>query len=223
MRATASVRSLPLTPPSVRLPEGLGAVRRLQRGEPLLTQGMPAPGLFVVRSGLLFESSDSPEGRWLLHDLLAPGDLSGTLPPDRCSATVRAAGPAQVRMLDPWCLDELFARRPALGIALLRALQRRADDAGRRVCELTWYAVPQRVILRLLDLARRHGRPVPGGVRIEITVTQEQLAAMVGAARETVNRALVRLIAEGLVRLEGRRFVIMDAATGALPWSVLAP
>jgi len=49
---------------------------------------------------------------------------------------------------------------------------------------------------------------VGGGISIEVPLTQEQLAAMVGATRETVNRALVGMVADGLVRLEHRRYVV---------------
>jgi CRP-like cAMP-binding protein len=72
--------------------------------------------------------------------------------------------------------------------------------------------VSRRVLSRLIDLAGRYGRAVPGGVRIEAPITQEQLGALVGATRESVNRALVRLAAAHLVRLEHRRFVVLDDA-----------
>lgn len=212
MGYTATVRRLPLDPVGDPLPDDLGVRRSLRRGQTIVAQGAPAFGLVLVRGGLIFESSVSPEGRSTLHDVLGPGDLAGALPPDPAPASLRAAGPALVQVIDPGLLDTVFARRPALGASLLRAVGRRGDAVRRAAAELHWYGVPRRVLSRLVDLAARYGRPVPGGVRIEAPLTQEQLGALVGATRESVNRALVRLTAARLVRLDGRRFVVLDAA-----------
>jgi CRP-like cAMP-binding protein len=64
---------------------------------------------------------------------------------------------------------------------------------------------------RLLALAHQHGRRTPDGIRIDVPLTQEDLAAMVGAARETVNRTIVSLISSGFVRVEDRRYILRDA------------
>jgi CRP-like cAMP-binding protein len=177
-----------------------------------VAQGAPAPGLIVVRGGHLFESSVSPDGRSALHDVLAPGDVAGAMPPGSAPVSVRSAGRTYVRLLDPLEIESLLARRPAVGASLLRALLRRGDAARRIAAELAWYPVTERILLRLVDLARRLGRRVPDGLVIDVTLTQEQLGALTGCARENVNRALVRLAARHLIRLDGRRMVVLDAA-----------
>jgi CRP-like cAMP-binding protein len=213
MGHTASIRSLPLDRRAgTWLPDELGVRKPLQRGQTLVAQGAPSFGLVFVRRGLVFESSVSPEGRSTLHDVLGPGDVAGGLPPDRAPASLRAAAPALVQVLEPGLVDAVFARRPAVGAALVRAVARRGDAVRRVAAERHWYGVSRRVLSRLIDLAGRYGRAVPGGVRIEAPITQEQLGALVGATRESVNRALVRLAAAHLVRLEHRRFVVLDGA-----------
>jgi CRP-like cAMP-binding protein len=77
--------------------------------------------------------------------------------------------------------------------------------------ELAWCDVSLRVRRRLGELASEHGRSVPDGVRIEVPITQEDLAAMVGAARETVNRALVDLISAGMLRFDRRRYILRES------------
>ena len=120
MGYTATVRRLPLDPIGDRLPDDLGVRRSLRRGQTIVAQGAPAFGLVLVRGGLIFESSVSPEGRSTLHDVLGPGDLAGALPPDPAPASLRAAGPALVQVIDPGLLDTVFARRPALGACQIR-------------------------------------------------------------------------------------------------------
>ena len=70
--------------------------------------------------------------------------------------------------------------------------------------------MPTRVVGRLRDLATHHGVPGPAGVRLRIPLTQDELARMVGASREAVNRTLGALTSRGLLRTEGRTVVIKD-------------
>jgi len=72
--------------------------------------------------------------------------------------------------------------------------------------------VPGRVAKALLDLAARFGVPAEDGLRVTHDLTQEELAQLVGASRETVNKALADFAARGFLRLEGRAVVILDVA-----------
>ena len=75
--------------------------------------------------------------------------------------------------------------------------------------ELAWFDIADRVERRLLDLARRLGRPAPGGTAIPVRLTQDELASMVGATRESVNRAVRALVARGSIDVRGRgRYVV---------------
>ena len=69
--------------------------------------------------------------------------------------------------------------------------------------------MPGRVAKALLDLADRFGRPAEGGVRVAHDLTQEELAQLVGASRETVNKALADFATRGWLRLEARA-VLLD-------------
>jgi CRP-like cAMP-binding protein len=76
-------------------------------------------------------------------------------------------------------------------------------------CDLAWCSVGERIERRLVDLARRLGRPAAGGTLIPVRLTQDDLASMVGATRETANRALGRLLATGAIERQGRgRYVV---------------
>jgi CRP-like cAMP-binding protein len=203
--------------PSTRLGEvtlgrlDLEPERHVQRGETILAQGSPSAAMFVVRGGLLRESAVSPDGRWLVHGLLGRGEVFGSLTPNGASQTaVRAARPSRVTTISATRFDALLMRRPELAWSLLSRIENRIARAERLAQELVWCDVGARVQRRLRELADQHGRSVPGGVRIEILLTQEDLAAMVGAARETVNRVIVGLIAAGMVRVERRRYILQE-------------
>ena len=208
-----SMQPLPLTRTAgLRLPPGFGTERRLERGACALQQGSSGGGLVFVRTGVLREAAVSPDGAWFVHDLLGPGDIAGSLSPAPAANSIRAISGAVVVSIDTRGFDRLLYRHPDSAWAILRALQRRIDRAQSRTRQLAWCGVGDRLLHQLGDLARRHGRPVPGGVRVEVPITQEQLGAMVGATRETTNRALVPLVARGDIRIDARRFVVSREA-----------
>ena len=70
--------------------------------------------------------------------------------------------------------------------------------------------VPGRVAKALLDLADRFGRPATDGILVAHELTHEELAQLVGASRETVNKALAEFVQRGWIRLEARAVVILD-------------
>jgi CRP-like cAMP-binding protein len=78
------------------------------------------------------------------------------------------------------------------------------------VADLVFSDVPGRVAKALLDLSRRFGRKADDGIHVHHDLTQEELAQLVGASRETVNKALADFAMRGWLRLEPRSVVLMD-------------
>jgi CRP-like cAMP-binding protein len=112
----------------------------------------------------------------------------------------------------------LFAAGPT---ALRDGLARRARRASWLACSVAWDRIADRLGTRLDDLAVRFGRPVPGGRILELPLTQEHLAGLTGATRESVNRALAELAAAGRVHRSRGRYVVRPAAPdGAVPLSL---
>ena len=71
--------------------------------------------------------------------------------------------------------------------------------------------MPGRLARTLLNLSKEHGRQVEDGIRIEISLTQTDLAEMTGATRVSINKALGRFRRSKWVKVQGRRFTILDA------------
>lgn len=134
------------------------------------------------------------EGRRFALDVLGRGDLVGGLPGWVAEASVRA-------LVTCWLA-------PAGPAALRDGRARRARRATRVACSLAWDRIPDRVAIRLDDLAERFGRPVPGGLSVRLPLRQEDIAGLTGATRESVNRALVQLTASGRVHGGRGRYLI---------------
>lgn len=193
-------------------PAHLGPSRTYERGRTLLSQGADPQEVFVVRQGLLREAAVSLDGRWFVHGLLGPGDVFGSITRSGpAPASVRTLRPSEVIAVSRLRMDEVIHRHPDAAWWLLTRIERRLGHAQTTAEELAWFEVPGRLRRRLLVLAHQHGRRTPEGIRIDVPLTQEDLAAMVGAARETVNRTIVSLISMGFVRVEHRRYILRDA------------
>ena len=98
----------------------------------------------------------------------------------------------------------------AQGEQLLRVLARRLRRTNDSVADLIFTDVPGRVAKALLQMADRFGSRESDGLRVKHDLTQEELAQLVGASRETVNKALADFVSRGWLRLEPRSVVIMD-------------
>jgi CRP-like cAMP-binding protein len=100
--------------------------------------------------------------------------------------------------------------RPTVALGMLAQIASRLRKANDVNADLGFSDVPGRVAKALLDLADRFGRTADDGVHVHHDLTQEELAQLVGASRETVNKALADFASRGWLRLEPRSVVIMD-------------
>jgi CRP-like cAMP-binding protein len=107
-------------------------------------------------------------------------------------------------------LTGLLSGRPEVAKALLAALAQRLRRTNEHLADLVFTDVPGRVAKALLDLAARFGRPVEDGVMVSHDLTQEELAQLVGASRETVNKALADFASRGWLKLEARAVLLLD-------------
>lgn len=186
---------------------------RLARGEELFLEGEPGTSLFLVAEGKLKIGRRQPDGREYLLSVLGPGDLCGELavldPAPRDTNAV-AVTEARVLALGRREFRALVHRHPDVATHLLAALARRVRRTHGVVSDLIFTDVPGRVARTVLDLAGRFGHTTDRGLLVRHDLTQEELAQLVGASRETVNKALADYVARGWIRLDHRALVVVD-------------
>ena len=95
-------------------------------------------------------------------------------------------------------------------MALLGALARRLRRTNVAMADLVFSDVPGRVAKALLELGSKFGEESPDGLLVSHDLTQEELAQLVGASRETVNKALADFSQRGWIRMEQRQVTLMD-------------
>jgi CRP/FNR family transcriptional regulator, cyclic AMP receptor protein len=186
---------------------------RLRRGEVLFHEGDSGDKLYIVTDGKIKLGRTSSDGRENLLAIMGPGQMFGELSlfdPGPRSATVTAITDTSFLSLSHEDMMRWLDGRPAVALGLLSQLAGRLRRSNDVVADLVFSDVPGRVAKQLLELADRFGRTADDGVHVHHDLTQEELAQLVGASRETVNKALADFASRGWIRLEPRSVVIMD-------------
>jgi CRP-like cAMP-binding protein len=185
----------------------------LSRGDVLFREGDPGDRLYVIAQGKIKLGRRSSDGRENLLSVLGPGEMFGELSlfdPGPRTATAASVAESVVYELRHHALVQWVNEHPRVATYLLGALARRLRRTNETLADLVFSDVPGRVAKALLDLSERFGEPSDEGVRVAHDLTQEELAQLVGASRETVNKALADFAARGWVRREGRAVVLLD-------------
>ena len=186
---------------------------RLSKGEILFREGETEDRLYVVVAGKIKLGRSGSAGRENLLAVLGPGQMFGELSvfdPGPRSTTATAVTAVEVRTLEHDELMRWIEGHPEVARSLLGQLAARLRRANDVVADLVFSDVPGRVAKQLLELARRFGDRKDDGVHVHHDLTQEELAQLVGASRETVNKALADFAARGWIRLEPRSVTLLD-------------
>jgi CRP/FNR family cyclic AMP-dependent transcriptional regulator len=188
-------------------------IMEVARGQVLFHEGEPGDSLYIVISGKVKLGRRASDGRENLVAVMGPSDQFGELSlfdPGPRTATAVVVTDGRVARLPKAALQKWVEERPQIAMQLLRVVARRLRRTNTMLADLIFVDVPGRVAKQLLQLAQRFGSVEGGQLRVTHDLTQEELAQLVGASRETVNKALADFAGRGWLRLEGKSVVILD-------------
>ena len=185
----------------------------IKRGSTLFQEGDAGDRLYVVTAGKIKLSHASGDGRESVLAVLGPGDMFGELSlfdPGPRTATASAVTDSAVLGLGNTDLNPWLVGRPEVAQKLLPALAHRLRRTNEAMSDLVFADVPGRVAKALLDLGEKFGSKTEAGIYVNHDLTQEELAQLVGASRETVNKALADFVSRGWLKLETRSVELLD-------------
>jgi CRP-like cAMP-binding protein len=189
--------------------------RRLSRGQPLLHAGAAGDEVVVVLEGRVKLVAYGADRREVVLGLRGPGELIGemaALGGQRRTASAVAVDDVQAAYLSADELRRFLGAHPGVALVLIRMLVRRLSEADRDRIDLATQDSVGRVAKRLVELAEDHGIPEGNGTRIELSLTQDELASWTGATRETVSRALALMRRLGWIGTDNRSITVLDPA-----------
>ena len=189
--------------------------RAVPKSQFILRAGSAGDDVVLVLAGRVKLITYGVDKREVVLAIRGPGELIGemaALGGQRRTATAIAVDDVEVGYLHADELREFLSEHPDAALAVIRMLVRRLSEADRDRVDLATQDSIGRVAKRLLELAAEHGTPDGEGTRIELGLTQDELASWTGATRETVSRALRLMRRLGWVATEHKVITILDPA-----------
>lgn len=189
-------------------------MREVNRGSVILRPDQQPEMVYVIKEGRAKVSRYSSEGKEQILALLEPGDICGEF------ALAQAPEPVQVEAFEDTLVCGIYredfltliSRRPELMLQVIRVLAERLRVAEEGIADLAFRDVPGRLASLLHRLAQAYGRSTPEGLRLDLRLTHQDMAAMIGATRETVTAVLSRFREDDLVAFDHRHIIIRNAA-----------
>ena len=167
----------------------------------------------VVVRGRVKVCSHSEDGKELVLNLINAGEVVGEIAlldgADRTADAVTLTE-TELMVLERRDFVPFLQRHPDACMRLFAVLCERLRKTSELLEEALFLEGPSRLAKRLVHLAEVFGKPVSGGVRIDIPLSQQQLGNMVGMSRESMNKQLKQWRQDGLIRTENGHYVLTD-------------
>jgi CRP-like cAMP-binding protein len=189
--------------------------RAIARGDAIFRAGAAGDDVVVVLSGRIKLVAYGADGREVLLAMRGPGELLGEMAAlggiRRTASAVAVDDDVEVGRLSAADLRDFLREHADAALVLIRMLVTRLAEADRDRIDLCTQDSVGRVAKRLIELASDHGAASERGTRIELPLSQDELASWTGATRETVARALRLMRQLGWVATDHRRITVLDA------------
>ena len=178
----------------------------LQRGDVLFQSGDDSSDLYIVTRGRIDIGNSSFDGRESLVALMESGDLFGEMPlfsNDGRSAEARALEESAVVVIPYQPVKDLYDENPSLLWRVVEMLVSRLKSTDIALADTMFLDVTGRTAKRLLEMAGESDE-------FQLPITQEELAGMIGASRERVNKSISSFIKLGWLSQSGEKYIILD-------------
>jgi len=170
--------------------------------------------MYVVIAGKVKASKTSATGKETILAIHQPGDFFGEmslLDGKTSPATVSAIEDCKIAIISRADFQRLLMCNERVVSQIIQVLCSRLRSVWNQVQSLSYSNADSRIRAGVLQLARRHGINDARGILINLKITHDELAKMVGTSRETVTRTLTDLQKQGIIKMADRRIIVCDA------------
>jgi CRP/FNR family cyclic AMP-dependent transcriptional regulator len=191
----------------------LGTRKKFSKGNIILMEDEIGSALFIIIDGKVKVSRLDETGREAVLSILGSGEVFGEmslLDGMKRSATCSALTDTEVLIIYRDDFLNLLQKYPQIAISLLKEMAQRLRKADLQIKSLSLKDAEGRVGCVLILLADDLGKMYKGQVVVEEIPTQQDLANMAGTSRETVSRVMTKFEKQGLIKVEGRKLIILE-------------
>jgi CRP/FNR family transcriptional regulator, cyclic AMP receptor protein len=185
--------------------------RTFRTGEVIFHRDDPGQVLYMIKEGKVKICIISPDGQEVSLAVLGKGEYFGEFA--LLDGLPRSADAVALEKVECYSLQRsdfhnIILKNPKIAILVLEALSKRLRNTDQMVEDLIFLDVYGRVAKKLLELADAHGVKTEEGIRIDVRLTQQELASMVGASRESVNKVLGYFTDKNFISTDKHRITI---------------
>jgi len=188
-------------------------VRSYSPRETIIVEADASRGFFVLRKGRARIFRSGSDGREQILRLLSAGDTFGEVPVfdgGPHPATVEALEAVEALFISTSVFMEVISRNPSVALALLHHFARRLRSFTELVEQISLQTVQNRIARYLYLTAREEGVQTEEGAIVRRSITQQDLASLVGSVREVVSRTLKVMEDDGLVEVRREEYLVRD-------------
>jgi CRP/FNR family transcriptional regulator/CRP/FNR family cyclic AMP-dependent transcriptional regulator len=189
--------------------------RTFRASEAIFHRDDPGQVLYVIKEGRVRIRLTSPEGQEVALAVFGPGESFGEmaiLDGQPRSADAIAIDKVEVFTLQRLDFVHVVKQHPDIAVAVMKTLSQRIRQGNQMVEDLIFLDVYGRVAKKLLDLSQEYGVNTDEGVRIDLRITQQELASMVGASRESVNKVMGYFTDKSYISTDKHKVTILRIA-----------
>ncbi len=189
--------------------------RIFRQGEVIFHRDDPGQVLYIIREGKVKICLTSPDGQEVSLTVLGAGECFGELA--ILDGEPRSTDAIALERLEVYTLQRqdfinVVLNHPKIAIQVMKVLSQRLRQTDQQIEDLLFLDVYGRVAKKLLELSESHGVPTPQGIRIDLRLTQQELASMVGASRESVNKVMGYFTDKRYVMTDKHKITLMKLA-----------
>ncbi|WP_409341875.1 Crp/Fnr family transcriptional regulator [Paenibacillus sp. MBLB4367] len=187
--------------------------RKYKKGSILFWEGEPGDEFFIIKSGLV-KIYRLDESREIILSMFREGDFFGEMALFRQdmkrTATAETMEATSFYVLSRSDFAGFMEKYPKILLMLLETLSERLHKANEQILSLTFQDVRTRIYKTLLRLAEEYGTPYQNRSTINVKLTHQQVAGMVGTVRESVTKAFLELQDDGIIAVQNKFIMIKD-------------
>jgi CRP/FNR family cyclic AMP-dependent transcriptional regulator len=185
--------------------------RTFRAGEVIFHRDDPGQVLYMIKEGKVKICLISPDGQEISLAVLGAGEYFGEFA--LYDGLPRSADAIAIEKVECYTLQRsdfhnAIMKSPKIAIQVLEGLSKRLRNTDQMVEDLIFLDVYGRVAKKLLELSYTHGVKVEDGTRIDVRLTQQELASMVGASRESVNKVMGYFTDKGYISTDKHRITL---------------
>lgn len=187
--------------------------RTYRKNAHIFMEGEPRQAVFFIQKGIVKIYRIDPDGNEQVVSFLKEGDMfphTGFFDAMPYPANAIVVEATELFVIPVNAFEQLILDMPSIAIKLMRVMGQKIRELQSKLYEFVTQDVNRRIVSFLIRMAGEHGQNENGSIRIDIPLTNQEFANMVGTTRETVNRVMNHLKKNGIIEMSRSSIVILD-------------